>query len=125
MKNLVNTVILASFLSVPLFAQEKPERNRFNRDLTGDGIQEQVVVDTSGTKPILEIKDGASGKIKKFNHFAGFKGLHYLKDGNSIVYLTGLTEDGNLKGFEIKYESGEYVPAYKVFTQKSNPDFFK
>ena len=84
-----------------------------------------VLVDQNGLTKILEIKDGASGKIKKFNHFAGFKGLHYLKDGNSIVYLTGLTEDGNLKGFEIKYESGEYVPAYKVFTQKSNPDFFK
>lgn len=125
MKTLTSMLILTSFLSLPALAQEKPSKNNFNHDLNGDGIQERVAVDTSGIKPILEITDGANGKVRKFNHFSGFKGLHYLGNNKSVVYLTGLTEDGNLKGFEIKYIDGEYLPTYKVFTPKSHPDFFR
>ena len=125
MKSIVNSVILASLLSLSVFAQEKIERNRLSRDLNGDGIQEIVVVDTSGVKPILEIKDGKSGNVKRFNHFSGFKGLHYLKDEKAIAYLIGLTAEGDFRGFEIKYINGEYLPAYKIFTPKSNPDFFR
>ena len=125
MKSIVNSVVLASFLSFPAFAQENPERNHLSRDLNGDGIQEVIVADTSTSKPVLKIRDGATGKIKKFNHFSGFKGLHYLKDEKAIAYLIGLTAEGDFRGFEIKYESGEYFPAFKIFTPKSHPEFFK
>ena len=125
MKN-IGLLLAASVFGFSIgFSQEKPLRTQLSADLTGDGVPEKITVDTSMARPELTIADCSDNKFKRFNHFSKFKGLHYVKDGNYIVYLTGFTKNNEFGGFEIRYEGGEYRLLYKTFTRESHPRFFE